>query len=186
MGSIDALMTYSHLWSGIPDSEGDMHGGHDGTRRGKVAGLVVEENVRSQNTENFSFFDSSQKERIVGHDAPAFRCVERPLVRWGPPGCHNRNPESVFVFRLGFPPRLFDPKAFGFTEGTFSIKFHNCDDSDWVRAQQSLLQQDITWTILYSIPEPESVFLTFFALRALSALSARRRTGGDAMAVRLR
>ena len=54
---------------GIPDGERNM------------AVLVAEENVRPQDAEIRSLFDSSEKECIVGHDAPAFQGIHCPLVR---------------------------------------------------------------------------------------------------------
>ena len=48
-----------------------------------MAGLVAEENARTQDAESCSLFDSSEKECIVGHEAPAFQGIHCALVRGG-------------------------------------------------------------------------------------------------------
>ncbi len=37
--------------------------------------LIIEEDMGSENGQDFAFFDAAQKKRIVGHDAPALEGV---------------------------------------------------------------------------------------------------------------
>lgn len=71
----------------------------------------------------------------------------------------------------------FDPLAFGFGPGTYTITSHNFDPTDWVRSHPELVNQDITWTVTYTVPEPSSLLLVSSAFCCLAiGRNPQRRT----------
>ena len=53
----------------------------------------------------------------------------------------------------------FNPLAFGFGPGSYTVTAHSFDPTDWVRGNPDLLQQDISWTVTYTVPEPSYLIL---------------------------
>ena len=47
----------------------------------------------------------------------------------------------------------FNALAFGFGLGTYGIRAHSYDPTDWVRVNGNLLQQDVTWDVTYTVPQ---------------------------------
>lgn len=68
----------------------------------------------------------------------------------------------------------FDALDFGFGPGSYTITAHSFDPTDWVRYNLNLLQQDISWTVLYTTPEPSTAALSAVAA-AFLAINRRRR-----------
>ena len=46
-------------------------------RRLQMPRLVIEEDVRPQDTENFPLINTAEEKGIIGHDAPAFAGIEK-------------------------------------------------------------------------------------------------------------
>ena len=66
----------------------------------------------------------------------------------------------------------FNTLAYGYGAGTYTIKSHNFDPTDWVRSHPELITQDVTWTVQYTIPEPSAAVLVAILFGCLT-LSAR-------------
>jgi hypothetical protein len=54
----------------------------------------------------------------------------------------------------GASGETFDPRAFGFTSGDFSITAFAEDLTPWVRIEREKLQESITWNVRLDAPEP--------------------------------
>ena len=68
----------------------------------------------------------------------------------------------------------FDPLAFGFGPGTYTVTSHNFDPTDWVRSHPDLVNQDISWTVTYTVPEPSSFLLVAGAVCCLAIRRTRK------------
>ncbi|MGD0651593.1 MAG: M64 family metallopeptidase [Verrucomicrobiia bacterium] len=133
-------------------------------------------------------FDAVSREEII---LDIYRLVD-PLDAWLNNSVTLENPSKLWVDSIdptiiqhqwfvnnalvpGANGEEFDPLAFGFGPGTYTIKAHNYDPTDWVRASLDLLQEDITWNVTYTIPEPGSAWL--LAGASLFILMGRKRAG---------
>lgn len=129
-------------------------------------------------------FDAISREELI---LDIYRIVD-PLDGWLSNGQPLTNPAKLWVDSID--PAIiqhqwlvngslitnatgeeFDPLAYGFGPGTYTITSHNFDPTDWVRSHPELVNQDITWTVTYTVPEPSSFLL---AASALCCLATRR------------
>ncbi len=75
---------------------------HDGCRSGKMAGLIIKEDMGFQYFKHLPLFDASKEEGIVRHHPPALKRVQCTLVRGRVAGGDQRNTQSIFVGTVGF------------------------------------------------------------------------------------
>lgn len=71
----------------------------------------------------------------------------------------------------------FDPLAFGYGAGTYTITAHAFDATDWVRSHLDLLQEDVSWRVTYAFSVAEPGVLAQLAVilgGALAGHCARR------------
>jgi hypothetical protein len=117
-------------------------------------------------------FDAVGREEII---LDIYRLVD-PLDAWSPNFQTLLNPADLWVDSIdpaiiqhewfvngSLVPNAtdehFNPLAYGFGPGTYTIKSHNFDPTDWVRSHPELVTQDISWTVQYTVPEPTTLIL---------------------------
>ncbi|MHA3770165.1 M64 family metallopeptidase [Verrucomicrobiota bacterium sgz303538] len=122
-------------------------------------------------------FDAVGREEII---LDIYRIVD-PLDAWLSNSSPLNNPIKLWVDSIdpqvihhqwfvngtlvpGATGEEFNPLAFGFGPGTYTITSHNFDPTEWVRSHFELLQQDITWTVTYTIPEPTPLLLLAYGI----------------------
>lgn len=83
------------------------------------------------------------------------------------------------AFRLsdyGYGPGTYDVRAYAYDPTGFD------PINGWVRMDQSLLEQSITWSVMISVPEPSTIMLAMLSLLASHRIRSRGRRGGSSAA----
>jgi hypothetical protein len=125
-------------------------------------------------------FDAVGREEII---LDIYRKVD-PLDSWLSNSAALVNPAKLWVDSIdpgiiqhqwlvnglavpGATGEEFNPIAAGYGAGTYTITAHNYDPTDWVRSHPELVNQDITWLVTYTVPEPTGVLLFASAVLCL-------------------
>lgn len=132
-------------------------------------------------------FDAISREEII---LDIYRKVD-PLDAWLSNSQSLLNPPDLWVDSIdpaiiqhqwfvngsivpGATGEQFNPLAFGFGPGTYTIKSHNFDPTDWVRSHPELITQDISWTVQYTVPEPTAIVLVTILFGCAATANQRR------------
>jgi hypothetical protein len=133
-------------------------------------------------------FDAISREEII---LDIYRKVD-PLDAWLSNSQPLLNPPDLWVDSIdpaiiqhewfvngslvpGATGEQFSPLAYGFGQGTYTIKSHNFDPTDWVRSHPELITQDITWTVQYTVPEPTMIVLVTILFGCAGGAATQRR-----------
>jgi hypothetical protein len=177
-------------WLGYDDPVTGVIGAYEGGRYYEHG--IYRPSISSRMNNNLDVpFDAVSREAII---LEIYRKVD-PLDGWLDNSMELTDPVKLWVDSIdpaiiqhqwyvdgavipGVTGEEFNPLEFGFGPGTHEVSALNFDPTDWVRSNYDLLQQEIVWTVNYTVPEVTSYLLLFGMLCFCSALRKLRQAHG--------